>query len=271
MARYEFYPQFIPQRAFFFSSLREKTNPEAQRILAIGESRVNISLQQNFDEQDFLQETYAAIEFLKQATEMTLANERKIFEEKIIPACKGTKYEQLARECFQDKKVDYPKLLSLINLLNNDTNEAILLANDLYNSMENFNEIVNEIIENQSYTEIKTQYGDIVTQVKDTAKKNKIKIVSEKAKIFAAQLDIYRNIAKDEKNDNINFLKDFLFTHLYDLLTKCTKKYNNPRQTDLYITELISAATEFIAAHKLLNSVYNPNYYITNLITTFLE
>lgn len=271
MARYEFYPQSVPQRAFFFSSLREKTNPEAQRILAIGESRINMSLQQNFDEQDFLQETYAAIDFLKQAAEMTLANEHKIFEEKIIPACKGTKYEQLARECFQDKQVDYPKLLSLINLLNDDTNEAIILTNDLYNSMKNFNEIANEIIANQPYTEIKTQYNNITTQVKDNAKQNQKKIVSEKAKIFAAQLDIYKNITKDKKNDNISFLKDFLFAHFYDLFTKSTKQYKNPRQKDIYMTELISAATEFIAAHKLLNNDDNPDYYITSLITPFLE
>lgn len=268
----QFYPDFVGPRTFFFESLRENENPEAQRILKIGENMININqLDGSLNEEEFLKTTLEAMEFLKRAAQDTLKNERRIFEEKIVPLCKGTEYEQQCNECFKNNNVDYINFLALINKLTNKSKEAMTLLNDLYDSMKNYNDLANTIITTDDYAQIKTNYGNISTQVKNKAEQEAKKIVSDKAKIFANQLKIYQN-QLDNNNDNINTLKNFLSTHVSELFSNSTKKYQM-RSTNIYMTELISSALEFILAYQdLLKIATNQNtYQIDQFIQPFIN
>lgn len=268
----KFYPDFVGPRTFFFNSLYEKDSIEAQNLLNLGHQYIDIDNQLDFDENDFLQETYKAIEFLRQSAEQALKNEQRIFEQKIWPICKNTKYESQCKACFQGDTVDYDQFLALINELTHNTEEAKSLLKDLYESMNNYNEIAQEFIKDKTYTEIKQNYGDITTQIKIKSIEDKKKIVSDRAEIFAKQLKIYNDVTENKTNDNVNYLKNFLSLHFSDLFKKGTKEYHNPRQKDIYMTELISSALEFIAAHKDLMSETNKNtYQIDQLITPFLQ
>ena len=261
----QFYPDFVAPRTFFFESLRSNDNPKAQSILQIGENRININqLDDSLNEEQFLTSTLEAIEFLKRAAQETLNNEKRIFEECIVPLCQGTEYEAQCNACFSGNTVDYINFLALINKLVDDSDTAINLLNDLYESMKNYNDLSNDIITTDDYTEIRSHYNDFSTQIKNQAAIEKKKIVSDKAKIFANQLEIYSSLSQrnpETTNQNILMLKNFLIDHSSDVFSGKKKQYDIHNTTS-YMTELISAAQEFILAYQdLLNRSINTTFY----------
>jgi hypothetical protein len=84
-------------------------------------------------------------------------NEIRLIQEKIMPLAEtfnNGKYKDLAN-CINGDKIDYIKFMSLIKLLEDDSQEALSELEDFYDKTKEFSDLATDIIGNMDYTTIK--------------------------------------------------------------------------------------------------------------------
>lgn len=197
------YPEIGPgTRFFFFNELREsaKKNEEAAVFLNSAESIVfggPNQLDEKIQQASLLDNIKNAIQFLEDMANFEAENEKYVFEQQLSPILSDPKYSEF-KDIYKNNQINYPRLLVLINILNQDLNEVKALFQDLKQSTINFNKVAHKIIKGKKYdyTEIEKNRGQLVTDARDLANKMGLKINSTIAEIGAS---LIRDIPIEEK------------------------------------------------------------------------
>lgn len=202
------YPQNIGPgtRFFFFNSLLRSSeiNPdEAAPVLDAARSVIfggGTDIEQKAHQDNVMSTIMGAITFLESMAAFEAQNERAAFEQQLLPLINSDeKYASFA-DIYNDKEhtVDYPRLLTFINLINQDTQIARAMIQDYTESVENFNKAAQKIISEKKYnfTDIERHRGQIVEDARILASDMDKKITSTMAEIGAA---IKRDITGTDK------------------------------------------------------------------------
>lgn len=198
------YPEIGPgTRFFFFNELREsaKKNEEAKNFLANAEAVVfggpNL-LDEKIQQQSLLNNTELAIDFLENMAQFEAENEQRVFEQQLLPIINSNPDYSQFKDIYSNHSVDYPRLLVLINTINQNIEEVKASFFDLKKSTTNFNEAAHKIIKEKkyNYTEIERNRGQLVTDARILAQEMGLKINSNIAEIGAS---LSRDMATEEK------------------------------------------------------------------------
>lgn len=197
------YPEIGPgTRFFFFNELREsaKKNEEAAVFLNSAESIIfggPNQLDEKIQQASLLDNIKNAIQFLEDMANFEAENEKYVFEQQLSPILNDPKYSEF-KDIYKNNQINYPRLLVLINILNQDFNEVKALFQDLKQSTINFNKVAHKIIKDKKYdyTEIEKNRGQLVTDARNLANKMGLKINSTIAEIGAS---LIRDIPIEEK------------------------------------------------------------------------
>lgn len=199
------YPENIGPgtRFFFFNSLRKSAeiNPDEAEPVLYAAEKVIFGGPNGLDEKTQQASIMATIEnsinFLEQMTVFEADNERRIFEQQLLPIINSDSKYSTFKNIYKDNEIDYPLLLVFINTLNQDIEETKILFHDLKETTTNFNKMAHQIIENKKYnfTEIERHRGQIVTDARILASEQGLKVTSDIAEIGAS---LIRDITNEQ-------------------------------------------------------------------------
>ena len=198
------YPQNIGPgtRFFFFNSLKRSAeiNEEAAATLEAAESIIfggPNKLDEKVQQASILNAINNSITFLENMANFEAENERKVFEQQLMPLTNDPKYSKF-KEIYQEDNINYPLLLTFINILNQDIDEMKVLFQDLKQTTTNFNKAAKKIIQGKKYdyTEIQRHRGQLTTEARTLANEMGLKINSEVSEIGAS---LIRDISSSQK------------------------------------------------------------------------
>ena len=192
------------------------------------------------------------------------ANEIKLYNEKIKPLLsqiKDGKYKAL-ENCISENSVDYIEFMALIKLLEDDSQENLKLLNEYAEQLRKFSTAAQELTKNKSYTEIKTQRGEISGEVQT---KLPTSTKSELANIFH---DFINYNASEQTKHGLE-----LKTAIQDnILPMILSNYSPEAETGFY-TMLINRIEQYIKLNDETQKNNSHSLYeqILNAIQSFSE
>lgn len=220
-------------RFFFFKSLIEKAkyNNKANNILQQANSVIQMNGENSsINEQEFLNSTIAAIQFLKNMADFELQNEIALFNSKIAPLLSG-KYAAF-KDCYTPTNVDYPRFMSLLKLLEDDNHEAFLQLQEMGLKMKKYNETITPYLADyDTLTKFKQHKREITIDSKKKFKESTI-IADEMANTLD-NYDQHSSITEEE----YNYIKENIFSML---LSGETEKELSSTQSKVLELDLLS-------------------------------
>ena len=252
----EFYDQgYDNPRFFFFRSLRHINDPNAERLAAYAESKVNFQFNdKKNEEEDFLQTTLAGIELLYDMYLFEKNNELRLIQEKILPMLKqGTLYEEL-KACITDNSIDYITFMTILKKIEDSSESGYQILEDYATALRNFSNTSEQLLEDKSYTAIKKQRQFLVPAIHKTSQQ----------KTHSDLADLYNDILTYSTNEHATYHKQLESTLkaqvLPMILSNTNKKIlNTPNKKVAYYTQLISRLRQIIKTRENLEESENQN------------
>lgn len=221
-------------RFFYFKSLLDR-RPEIRQQLNSGGSTTSFFGGEKFDEQAFMNQTKASLELLSSMASFNRENEIRLIQEKIIPLAEtfnNGKYKDLAN-CINGDKIDYIKFMSLIKLLEDDSQEALSELEDFYDKTKEFSDLATDIIGNMDYTTIKQRRNQVSAIVRATATRD---LETDIARRMVA-LNQYNKSRKNDINDE---LFNALNANILSMIEGGQTTIEIPAADNAYQTEMLN-------------------------------
>lgn len=260
MAINDFFNVGYNPRFFYFKSLLNHDNPQAQVLANSAISQINNFGDMDFDDKDFLNSTKAGINLLYEMYQFEKNNEIRLIEEKVIPlakAYKNGKYSKLA-DCIHDNEIDYISLMALLQKLTDDTEMYQQQLQDLLTTSQNFSDIAEEILKKKdikSFTDIMRYRNEITTEVRLPENTKGKKVISELANAHA-RIGQYTNaIASSQTEVLFDYLKKNLAPMILNDETQRTIENNDAIAIGFYTTLL----NKIIDLQKNTKEIENSN------------
>ena len=245
MAINDFFQVGYNPRFFYFKSLLNHSNPEAQQLANSATGQINAFGDDKFNDQDFLNTTKASIELLYNMYIFEKNNEIRLIREKIQPLAnryKNGKYNKLA-DCISGDKIDYISFMTLLQKLTDDTDAYQHQLEDLLKVMKDYNETADNVLKQKkitNFTDFQRHRNEITADVRLPENAKDKKLTSDLANCHAR---IGQNSFAIQNNSSNKELYDFLEKNVLSMIlngeTEREVQENKEKQIGFY-TELLN-------------------------------
>ena len=184
---------------FFFVSLLTSSLPGARKAIGYGNAAFNIEEQTSLMNGQWDAEMAALRGKIQGFQQYEASNEIKIFEEAIKPLLKlnPDKYKDFM-SIADGNVIDYPKFLTLLNILDTDIDTAKFLLDDMYDTMNEFNKSINKIVTDRIKESGRSQYDELTKNRRDIVaearEKLKGKSLSATSRNLANAIEDFNNL-----------------------------------------------------------------------------
>ena len=248
------YPENIGPgtRFFFFNSLYRSAeiNPDNAAPVLTAAKQILFGGPNGLDEkiyQDSIMESIQnAIDFLENMANFEATNERRAFEQQLLPLINSNPEYSKFKNIFNENKIDYPLLLTFINIVNKDIDEVKTSLHDLNQTTTNFNKMTNSLIKENEYdfTKIEQNRNELITEARLAASDAELKITSDVAEIGAS---LIRDITAIQ-NSSEQRAKELIEQKVIDMLINNQKTIQLSSEAQTGLTAVLMSKIRKIAA-----------------------
>ena len=264
MAINDFFNIEYNPRFFYFKSLLNENDPQAQKLANSAIDQINNFGEDKFDDYQFLEATNAGIELLYEMYEFEKANEIRLIKEKIQPLAqkyKNGQYSQLA-ECVSGDEIDYISFMTLLQKLTDDTDAYQHQLEDLLQVMKDYNETAETVLKQKNitnFTDFQRRRNEITADIRLPENAQGKKLTSDLANCHAR---IGQNSFAIQNNSYNKELYEFLEKNVLSMIlsgeTEREVQENKDKQIGFY-TEILNKIEDLASNATSISDKKNKN------------